>query len=56
MLWEIAYAELVFVDVMWPDFRRQQLYDAIETYATRERRYGMTTAQIAAPASDVEDK
>jgi undecaprenyl diphosphate synthase len=56
LLWEIAYAELVFVDVMWPDFRRQQLYDAIETYARRERRYGLTAAQVAAPASDVEDK
>jgi undecaprenyl diphosphate synthase len=54
MLWEIAYAELVFVDVRWPDFRRQHLYKALEDYAARERRYGLTSAQLG-PASDVEE-
>ena len=52
MLWEIAYAELVFVDVRWPDFRRQHLYRALEAYADRERRFGLTSAQLA---SDVEE-
>lgn len=53
MLWELAYAELVFVDVLWPEFRRQHLYKALEEYAARERRFGMTSAQLA-DSSDVE--
>jgi undecaprenyl diphosphate synthase len=40
LLWELAYAELVFTDVLWPDFRRQQLFDAIAEYQRRERRFG----------------
>jgi len=47
MLWELAYAELVFVDVLWPEFRRQHLYKCLEEYAARERRYGLTSAQLA---------
>jgi undecaprenyl diphosphate synthase len=54
MLWEAAYAELVFVDVMWPDFRRNQLYQCLESYAARERRFGLTSAQLADAESDVE--
>jgi undecaprenyl diphosphate synthase len=53
MLWELAYAELAFVDVMWPDFRRQHLYQVLQQYATRERRFGLTSAQIR-EGSDVE--
>lgn len=52
MLWELAYAELVFVDVQWPEFRRQHLYKCLEEYAARERRFGMTSAQLA-DSSDV---
>lgn len=52
MLWEMAYAELVFVDVLWPEFRRDHLYKCIEQYGARERRFGMTSAQIA-ESSDV---
>ena len=52
MLWEIAYAELMFVDVLWPEFRRDHLYKCLEQYATRERRFGLTSAQLA-DASDV---
>ena len=52
MLWELAYAELVFVDVLWPEFRRPHLYRCIEEYAARERRFGMTSAQLA-DSSDV---
>jgi undecaprenyl diphosphate synthase len=52
MLWELAYAELVFVDVLWPDFRRNQLYACLDAYAGRERRFGLTAAQLA--PSDVE--
>lgn len=40
LLWEIAYSELVFTDVLWPDFRREHLYEAIREYQQRERRYG----------------
>ena len=40
LLWEIAYSELVFTDVLWPDFRREHLYEAIREFQQRERRYG----------------
>ena len=56
MLWELAYAELVFTDTLWPDFRRQQFYDALEIYAQRERRFGLTGPQIIQLESDLEPK
>lgn len=40
MLWQSAYAEMVFMDVLWPDVDRRTLWQAIETYARRDRRYG----------------
>jgi undecaprenyl diphosphate synthase len=40
LLWELAYAELVFTDVLWPDFRRDHLFEAIAEYQRRERRFG----------------
>jgi len=40
LLWQAAYAELVFLDVLWPDFNQQALEQAIEEYHRRERRYG----------------
>lgn len=40
LLWQVAYAELVFVDTLWPDFSRDDLRDAIMEYHRRERRYG----------------
>ena len=40
LLWELAYAELVFTDVLWPDFRRDHLFEAIREYQRRERRFG----------------
>jgi undecaprenyl diphosphate synthase len=40
LLWELAYAELVFTDVLWPDFRRADLFDAVVEYQGRSRRYG----------------
>jgi undecaprenyl diphosphate synthase len=40
LLWELAYSELYFTDVLWPDFRRQHLFDAVREYQARERRYG----------------
>ena len=40
LLWEMAYSELVFTDVLWPDFRREHLFDAVREYQRRERRFG----------------
>lgn len=40
LLWELAYAELVFTEVLWPDFRREELWEAIGEYQRRERRFG----------------
>jgi len=40
LLWEMAYSELVFTDVLWPDFRREDLYAAIVEYQQRDRRFG----------------
>jgi undecaprenyl diphosphate synthase len=40
MLWQSAYAELVFLDELWPDVDRRHLWKAIEQYAARDRRYG----------------
>jgi undecaprenyl diphosphate synthase len=40
LLWELAYSELVFTDVLWPDFRREDLFEAIREFQRRERRFG----------------
>jgi undecaprenyl diphosphate synthase len=40
LLWESAYSEFVFTDVLWPDFRREHLFDALREYQRRERRFG----------------
>ena len=44
LLWQSAYAEFVFTDVLWPDFSREKLEDSIEEFSRRGRRYGATTA------------
>lgn len=46
LLFESAYAELVFLPIMWPDFRPQTLVDAIEVYSSKERRFGKTSEQV----------
>ena len=46
LLWQMAYAELYFTDVLWPDFREAHFYDAIIDYQNRERRFGKTSEQI----------
>ncbi|WP_310558637.1 isoprenyl transferase [Flavobacterium sp.] len=46
LLWQIAYAELYFTDVLWPDFKEQDLYEAIISYQKRERRFGKTSEQV----------
>lgn len=46
LLWQIAYAELYFTDKLWPDFKKEDFYEAILDYQSRERRFGMVSAQI----------
>lgn len=46
LLWQLAYAEFYFTDVMWPDFRKEDLYKAIISYQNRERRFGKTGEQV----------
>ncbi|MEO6760638.1 MAG: isoprenyl transferase [Saprospiraceae bacterium] len=46
LLWQIAYAELYFTPVFWPDFGKKELFEAILSYQRRERRFGMTSEQI----------
>ena len=47
MLWQIAYAELYFTDVLWPDFTQEHLYEALVNYQKRERRFGKTSEQLS---------
>lgn len=51
MLWQAAYAEWMFTEVLWPDFRVPQLLECLNAYLERERRFGLTSAQLkrAAP-------
>jgi len=46
LLWQIAYAELYFTSILWPDFTKQHLYEAIIEYQKRERRFGKTSEQL----------
>ena len=46
LLWQMAYAELYFTNILWPDFRKEHFYDAIIEYQNRERRFGKTSDQI----------
>jgi undecaprenyl diphosphate synthase len=46
LLWQLAYTELYFTNVLWPDFNRDELYKAIASYQKRERRFGLTSEQL----------
>jgi len=46
LLWQIAYSELYFTDKLWPDFGKEDLYEAILDYQNRERRFGKTSEQL----------
>jgi undecaprenyl diphosphate synthase len=48
LLWQIAYSELYFCDTYWPDFMEEDLYKAIHSYQSRQRRFGKTEAQVEA--------
>lgn len=47
LLWQIAYAELQFLDVLWPDFTKEEFFKCIVNYQSKERRFGKTSEQIA---------
>jgi undecaprenyl diphosphate synthase len=46
LLWQLSYAEFYFTEVLWPDFRKEDLYAAIHDYQNRERRFGKTSEQL----------
>ncbi len=46
LLWQMAYTEFFITDVLWPDFRKENLYEAIISYQNRERRFGMISEQV----------
>jgi len=46
LLWQVSYAELYFTETKWPDFRKEQLLEAVATYGRRQRRFGKTGAQL----------
>lgn len=54
LLWQTAYTEFYFTDVLWPDFRRKHLIDAIADFQRRERRFGLTSDQLHRNGSNIE--
>jgi undecaprenyl diphosphate synthase len=46
LLWQIAYAELWFTNILWPDFRKDHLFQAVLDYQNRERRFGLISEQV----------
>jgi undecaprenyl diphosphate synthase len=53
LLWQTAYTELYFTDILWPDFRRKHLMEAIADFQRRERRFGLTSDQLQRGGSDI---
>jgi undecaprenyl diphosphate synthase len=47
LLWQLAYAELYFTPVLWPDFTKESFFQAILDYQKRERRFGLTSEQLS---------
>ncbi|HTF36245.1 MAG TPA: isoprenyl transferase [Myxococcota bacterium] len=52
LLWQIAYTEIHSTEVMWPDFRKSHFVDALLDYQSRERRFGLTSAQVRSDATE----
>ena len=50
LLWQIAYTELYFTETLWPDFSRDELTQALQVYSNRQRRFGLTGAQLDSTA------
>jgi undecaprenyl diphosphate synthase len=48
LLWQMAYTEFYFTEILWPDFRERHILKAIADYQQRERRFGMTSEQLRA--------
>ena len=46
LLWQIAYTEFYFTEVLWPDFKKEDLFKAVLNYQSRERRFGMVSEQL----------
>jgi len=55
LIWQMAYAELYFTDVLWPDFNAEHLQTAIQDYSSRQRRFGKTSEQVIAEESTKND-
>jgi undecaprenyl diphosphate synthase len=53
LLWQLAYAELVFVDTLWPEFKHQKMVDTLVQFGQRQRRFGQTGAQLIEQESNV---
>ena len=51
LLWQLAYSEMYVTDILWPDFRRNELYNAVESYQSRERRFGKVSEQLKTPSN-----
>jgi undecaprenyl diphosphate synthase len=47
LLWQLAYTEFYFTDILWPDFRKDEFFKAIISFQSRERRFGQTSEQIS---------
>ena len=54
LLWQIAYTELYFTETLWPDFSRDELMKALQVYSNRQRRFGLTGAQLGSSDSSVD--
>ena len=55
LIWQMAYAELYFTDVLWPDFNAEHLNVAIQDYSSRQRRFGKTSEQVIADEDNNDD-
>jgi undecaprenyl diphosphate synthase len=53
LLWQMAYAELVFVDTLWPEFKHQKMVDTLVQFGQRQRRFGQTDGQLVQQESNV---
>jgi undecaprenyl diphosphate synthase len=51
LLWQLAYTELWFTETLWPDLDAVTLRQALDDFANRERRFGLTSAQVAGPSA-----
>lgn len=55
LLWEMAYAEIFILNKYWPDFRKEDFYNALESFMNRERRFGRTSAQLDAEKGNIDN-